>query len=583
MGQKSNSKKNSKKKIQLQPKKETKKEHLKLKEHLVHKKVNKQAIFGGVLVLIMVTLLITIGYLLFNKAFKPQSVAKILPEKNVIALIDINSNFEHSQIIKSMDLLKNYPEYSKESLLKFVETQFGVSYEKDLKSWIGRSIGIVFWASDEEGGMSKLYFAEVASQVNAKLMLGKEKNINYDGYTIYKMNDRTYAVFMDEYVFIAHEEGSIKELINSGKAGGELLYSADKYRRIDDNMPINKAAFLYVNFEKINNGFIKNFPILSEQGLSIESLSPFLEVFKAEGFSLIALDDNFVIQSFLSLDPERLEGSQYITFKEKYNAKLADYVATDTMAFWGGVNLEYQLKRLVEVFSGGNEDAVAFINALIQNYVKKYFGSDMDFSRDVLPLLGKEFALAVEQIDGKNVYKVLLELENPEEDESMLKNIAEKFVKNGGAFDPKIVEHTLSDGTVSREIIAVAEVVEQSDSAYKDVTIHEIKIGQKEWGIYYVIIGDVAVIATHIDGVKNSIDIEKGGKSSLKSTAIFDYQIAPIIDNSDEITYFNFKKLLPLLLKENSLNKYLKPIESFSSGKNYFNDGVVTINYLHID
>lgn len=587
MGKKSNAKKKGSKIIEQQQKKEVKKtakkETTTIKER-IKRRVNKQAIFGGVLVLIMVSLLVMVGFLLFNKAFKPASVAKMLPGKNVIAVLEINSNFEHNQVIKTMDLLKNYPEYSKDNLLKYIETKFQLNYDNDLNPWLGRSIGVALLNSaKEEGAMNKLYFAEIGNKENAKQYFNKGNKLSYLGHDVYSLQLPVYVVFLDDYVFISSEEKAIYELIDSQRDGDESLYSSGEYRRIDDNLPINKVAFLYLDFQKINNGFIQNFPILSEQGLSIESFAPFFSIFKSEGFAFIAQDDNFIIQSFLSLDPEKLEGSQYISFKEKYNAELMDYVATDSLAFWGGINLEYQLKRIVEVFSGGNEEAMAFINALIQNYVQKYFGAGINFKEDLLPLLEKEYALVVEEVDGKNIYKVLLELKDPETDQPNIQSIAEEFVKSGGIFDPKIVERTLTDGTVAKEIIAVPEAIEKIDSTYKDIVIHGLKIGQREWGIYYAIVDGIAVIATRIDGVKSTIDIAKKEANSLKSTAIFDYQIAPILESSDEITYFNFKKMLPLLIDENSLNGYLKPIESFSSGKNYFNDGIVTINYLHID
>jgi hypothetical protein len=583
MGRKSKSKKINANTL-LQPiKKESKKSAVKAKEQ-PKRRVSKQAIFGGVLVIIMAALLVMVGFLLFNKAFRPASIAKIIPGENVVAVLEINSNFQHSQIVKGTELLKNHKEYSKENLLKYIETQFQVVYETDLKPWLGRSMGVVFFSSKkEEEATNKLYFAEIASQENAKKFLSAGNKLNYEGYEVYTLKSALYAVIIKDYVFVASEEKDIYELIDAQKDRGQSLYASEKYRKIDDNLPVNKMAFFYLDFEKINNGFIKNFPVLSEKGLSIESFSPFFKIFKAEGFALIAMDNSFVIQSFLSLDAEKLENSQYITFKEKYHAKLMDYVSADTLAFWGGINLEYQLKRMVEVFSGGNEDAMSFINALIQNYVQKYFGTDINFRQDILPLLTKEYALAVEEVDGKNIYKVLLELENPETDASNLQKISEKFIQSGGIFNPSIIEHTLPDGTVSKEIIAVPEEVQKIDSTYKNTVIHGLKIGEREWGVYYAIVNNVAVIATHIDGVKSSIDITGGEKNSLESTAVFDYQIAPILENSDEVTYFNLKKLYPLLIDENSLNEYFKPIDSFSSGKNYFNDGIVTINYLHID
>ncbi|MDD3862055.1 MAG: DUF3352 domain-containing protein, partial [Candidatus Gracilibacteria bacterium] len=555
----------------------------KVKE-VAKKVMNKQAIFGGVLVLIMLSLLVMVGFLLFNKAFKPASIAKIIPGKNVIALLEINSNFQHSQIIKGTDLMKNHQEYSKENFVKYIETQFKVNYETELASWLGRSVGVVFLSSEKENGaMNKLYFAEMSEKESAKQLFSKGEVISYEGAEIYFVKENFYATFVGDYVFISAEKSAVKEFIDSQKDKGERLYSFQKYRKINDNLPINKIAFVYLDFEKINNGFIQNFPILSEKGLSIESLSPFFNIFKAEGFALIAMNNNFVIQSFLSLDAEKLESGQYIASREKYHARMMNFVSTDALAFWGGVNLEYQLKRTVEVFSGGNAESMAFINAIIQSYVQKHFGKDMDFRKDLLPLLTKEYALAVEEIDNKNVYKIILELGEKEMGDLKLEEIMEKFIKSGGLFTPTVVDRVLADGTTTREIMAVPEEVNKSETDYKGVKINGLKIGERNWGIYYSTIENIAVIATDIEGVKNAIDISSKEKQNLKSTAIFDYQIAPILENSDEITYFNIKKLAPLFVGENYLNEYLKPIMSFSSGKNYFNDGIVTINYLHID
>lgn len=583
MGRKSKSKKINVTKAAQKDKKSTKKTTSKSKEQ-PKKKINKQAIFGGILVIIMIALLVMVGFLLFNKAFKPSSVAKIIPGKNVIALLEINSNFQHSQIIKGTELMRNHQEYSKETFIQYLEAKFQINYETDLTPWLGRSVGVVFFNSEQEdGAMNQLYFAEVAGKESAKKFFASGKVLNYEGTEFYELKEGFYSVIIDDYVFISDQENSINELISAQNEKGETLYSSEKYRKINDNLPVNKIAFVYLDFEKINNGFIQNFPVLSEKGLSIESFTPFFGIFKAEGFALISANDSFIIQSFLSLDADQLAGSQYIAYKEKYHANLMNYISTDALAFWGGINLEYQLKRMVEVFSGGNADAMAFINALIQNYVQKYFGSDIDFNQDLLPLLTKEYALAVEEIEGKNIYKIILELGSPEADSPKLEDIMSEFIKSGGIFNPKVIERVLPDGTTTKEIIAVPEGIKKSETPYKDVVIHGLEIGEREWGIYYATINNIAIIATDINGVKSSIDIATKEKTNLKSTAIFDYQISPILETSDEITYFNVEKLLPLLGNENYLDEYLKPITAFSSGKNYFNDGIVTINYLHID
>ena len=84
----------SKKTKKKEPKKTTKKKQRKLK-------ISKKQIFAGTLTLIMLTILVAVGYLLFQKAFKPRPIAKLLPADNTIAIVEINSNFDHHQLTKT--------------------------------------------------------------------------------------------------------------------------------------------------------------------------------------------------------------------------------------------------------------------------------------------------------------------------------------------------------------------------------------------------------------------------------------------------------------------------------------------------
>ncbi|MBI4232331.1 hypothetical protein HY605_03805, partial [Candidatus Peregrinibacteria bacterium] len=85
-------------------------------------KLNRQKLMGAALSAIMLVILVAVGYLLFQKAFKAAPIARILPAETTIATVEINTNFEHNQLIKTFAQLKNYPEYSKESLIKKAET-----------------------------------------------------------------------------------------------------------------------------------------------------------------------------------------------------------------------------------------------------------------------------------------------------------------------------------------------------------------------------------------------------------------------------------------------------------------------------
>lgn len=548
------------------------------------RKVNKRKLFGGILATIMLAILISVGYLLFQKAFKAQPIAKLLPTDSTVALIEINANFEHNQLLKTFNLLKNHPEFSKEKLIEQVEKYFSVNYTNDLKPWIGRQIGMAVLNSKSDGKIAKIYFAEVLDQQNALNFFGRyhpTENV-YANKKTFKVDGPFYLTYIDDYLVFSETEQDIYDLIDFQSNKNEKLYNSPKYRKIDNNLPLNRTAFLYLDSGKINSGFLKQFPFINSQGLSAEVLYPILKLFDAEGVCLIAMEDAFSLQSFISLGGDTSKNSEYLSLNGKYKGNLAQYLPPDTLAFWGGENIEHQIKRFTEIIGGGKATNTALVDKVLQNYAKQYFGDNLSFKDEILPLFSNEFSISIEPIANKNVYKLMLKLDNPETQISKLHEIANQFATVAGVFDPKVVEHKLPDGTISKEIVATPEEILKNESTYQDFTIYELQMGKQGWGIYYTVLDDVVIIATDLVSVKNSIDIAKNKLAGLKSTSYFASSLEPVLKSSDEITYFNLEKILPIIFKEKDLPDYLKIISTFSSGRNYFNDGVVTINYVHI-
>ncbi len=207
--------------------------------------------------------------------------------------------------------------------------------------------------------------------------------------------------------------------------------------------------------------------------------------------------------------------------------------------------------------------------------------SDINFQNDVLPLFKNEFALAIEKHNKENVYKFLIELKDLKNDKDRLELLAENFARTGAALKPQIVDYILPDGTPSKEIVAVPEPIIPTETTYENYVIHSLTIGTQKRGVFYSIVDDFAVIANDIAGVKSSIDFKNGKGGSLKDSDQFTAAIAPILMNSDEVSYMNLEQLFPVLFK-NKVPDFLIPISEVSSGKNYFNDGITTLSYLQI-
>jgi hypothetical protein len=560
--------------------KKEKKQKKDKKEKIGKIKLSKQKIFGGIFALIMLCILVAVGYLLFQRALRPEPLAKMLPEEKTIILAELNSNFSHHQLTKTFELLGQNESYKKERLIQFIENKFLINYELDIEPWIGRQVGIAFMKSEDES-IEKVYFAEIFSEKNAIEYISEKASIEeYEENKIYIKNDGKNSTIIKDYIVFAENSEVLKYLIDFNNSDNANLYESRAYRRIDDNMPINKLVFLYVNFELISNEVISEIPIMKNLGVNLEDLSPLIKLFESEGMSIVAMDDKFAVQGFLSMSKNDIEDSKYIGFKEKYSAELTNYISEDAIAFWGGENFEYQTKRLLEALSRGEGDMISLFEKTLNNYTHKYFGPEISFSSDILPLFAHEFGVSIEEVNGKTTYKIILELYNPTEDSVKLHEIANNFAEIGMVFEPQVVETTLEDGTVAKEIVAVSEEIIKTESEYKNYTIYEMQIGLNDWSISYAVVDEMAVISTATDGIKSLIDIKENPKNSLKNSQTFSKLISPVLKNSDEISYFNMEKVMPLMFESQELPIFIELISKISSGKSYFEDGITSINYL---
>ncbi|MBI5754422.1 DUF3352 domain-containing protein [Candidatus Peregrinibacteria bacterium] len=558
----------------------------KKEEKKIHFRINKKKIFGGILVLIMLAILVAVGYLIFERAFRAQPIAKFLPSESTVALLEINTNFDHTQLNKTFELLKNHPDYSKEKLIGYIEKLFNLNYEIDLKPWLGREAGVAYLNSAKDtNAVYTLFFAEVLSQNNVEKFLQKYSPVEnvYIGNKTYAIKfpaGMTYVTFVGDYLFAGTNEQAIFQVIDAQNSTTEKLYATEKYRKVDNNLPLNRTAFVFFNFDQLSDGFLHELPFMDK--ISMITIKPFIKSFDAEGLALVALNKDFAIQTFLTLHSTNSNNSSYLSFEKKYNADLADYLSKDTLAFWGGRNLEAELQKTVSAFTGGQDSNRLIVDQILQAYTQRYFGQSTIFKDDILPLFKNEFAFAVEKLNNKNVYKFIFELDSAQTDAVKLHQLANNFASYGGIFEPKVVEHTLPDGTVGKEIVAAPEEITKNESNYAGTTIYELKMGKENWSLYYTVIGNLAIITNDPDSLKLSMDLTKSNGASLSSTGQFSEDIKPIIKGSDEVSYFDFDNILPLIFNKQDLPPILDIVSSFSSGKNYFDDGVVSINYLHI-
>ncbi len=568
------------------------------------RKIPKQKIFGGLLAAILLTLLVYIGLQLFITAFRATPLAKLLPDKETVAFVEMNTNLDHTQLVKAKQLLGS-TSYSTDSLLQKIEERLSINIENDVKPWLGRQIGLAelkYNRPAETERLASVYFLETSSKEQAEKFLetmaanslSEIEKTEKEGFPIYLFvlrtpgDDRSLdtdicATFIEDYLVLTPgDDEGLRILIDAQNQNMERVADNEKYQQAVGEAPVNKVAFVYFNFIHEPDLLLQKYGILTGSGLLNSAIQPFAQLFDSEGLSLIAEDNYFVVESFMNLGENFLSGNKYVTHKGDYKADLTEYIPDDVDIFWGGVDAERQVKRIIALLSEGDDSTNQIFEGALESYTEKYFGDKVSLEDDIYPLIQNEFALGVSHppelsSDSSPNYLLVLDLSDPAEDALRIQKIANNFISSGAVFEPHVEEHELPDGTIAKEIVATPEELIKSETKYDDATIYQMETSSGGWGVYYAILDSKAVISTNKDLLTKSLDLasNKANKAvnSIKASPIFGIHIAPAISDFDEVAYFNILKYWP----DSPL------IKSLSTGKEYFSDGVKAHYYIYVE
>jgi len=319
---------------------------------------------------------------------------------------------------------------------------------------------------------------------------------------------------------------------------------------------------VFINFDQHPEALLQKYGVFSGSSLLNSAIDPFSKIFSSEGLVVIAADKYFEIETFMSLEEDFLKGNRYVTYQADYDAELMKYIPEEIDVFWGGEDVERQVKRIATLLSEGNEETTQLFEGVFESYTEKYFGNNVSLIEDIYPILQNEFALA-QNADGK--YLISLELEDPTEDALRIQKIANNFISAGAVFEPHIEEHELPDGTIAQEIVATPEELIKSETKYDDLTIYQMETESKEWGVYYSILDSILLASTNKEFLEKSLDLYLN-----KSDTNLEISKIP---NSDEVFHFNILSFWP----ESKL------VKSLSTGKEYFGNGVKAYYYIYVE
>jgi hypothetical protein len=574
---------------------EAAKENTEIKEH---KKLGfKQKLIALIIGLAGVFLLVFIIIFTVSRVFRPEDLANFLPKDSVIGLVQVHVGADSDQVGHFYSAMNNYEIYNQENVIKLVNEMLDADFKTGIKPWLGRQIGFVFLEKKgSPGEVDTLIFAEVSDKTKALEFMKSRGlknqedyvlNDDYQGISIYRyaLSQTFNFSFINNYLVIASKPDSLKQVIDVLKGKSPKLKDNPLYQKVAQNIPITNIVFSYVDLIKTTDLMKSNSGFMSEKGRDLLAFEPFLKLYKGFGATLLMENGNIAVQTYSSLNDSYLNGKEFLTYDNKYRGNLLKYMPQDLVFYAGGINLNKQIQRYSELFSAGGEVSYLIFEGLINAQKNTYFGNEVSLEEDIYPLLQGEYGFGVAKTNSEQALVIALELDDPIRDKDKIAILADSFANKNAILSPVIVEKTLEDGTVTKEIQTTPEEISKSTEDYRGYEINALNISNQSWGVYYLILDKTLIISSKKETMHAIIDLNADTKGSYATTQEYTGSMLPVINVSDEIIYFNFDYFNEIFkdLISADFKPYLLPIKSISSGNNYFKDGISSVNYLKID
>ena len=190
---------------------------------------------------------------------KKEQPAALAPERSVI-FVDVTLDPDGDQQKAVDQIVGKFPGSGPagdrvERLLSraFRESDSKLSYEKDVKPWLGDEAG--FFAARLSGGELRDAAALVATKDEDASMDAVKKaaredgdEAKYEGKTYRRFKDDTAAGAFDGFLVVGNEAG-VKAAIDSGK--GDALDDSKAYKDALDNAPDDRLATVFVNAPRL--------------------------------------------------------------------------------------------------------------------------------------------------------------------------------------------------------------------------------------------------------------------------------------------------------------------------------------------
>ncbi|MFH0820344.1 MAG: DUF3352 domain-containing protein [Candidatus Peregrinibacteria bacterium] len=316
-------------------------------------------------------------------------------------------------------------------------------------------------------------------------------------------------------------------------------------------------------------------------------INPLRQFSSQLGFTVRQTQEGFHFNSFLALNREVISLDPLPPRDPVRMTGLSEKIPAESLiSYLGGADLASSWQNTLASMEKLNPAYGILLEGMLRAQVNRIFGNNVSLADDLYPLFTGEYALTFSSLDdGKLGIGLTLTHGDMEGARKKLKKLSEGFSLLAAQFTPQLLEVTLPDDTVSRELVADPDSLSLSHETYQGIDMDCVEVQASIYGFCYAVTDELMILANHASLLKASIDALSSPDLSLAQSQAFRQGLSALSQVNEEVSFVNLQSLAPLLQKTpwgQLLLPYLSPLDSTTWVKHTFEDGMSTEGFVLI-
>ncbi|HET9847644.1 MAG TPA: DUF3352 domain-containing protein [Candidatus Dormibacteraeota bacterium] len=334
---------------------------------------------GAALVVVVALAVLLFFFVLRHQA----AIGKLVPDSAAVVLV-ANLDPSLGQKANLLSLSQKFPKLkTSQDLSRQIDDTLnqgfkgsGLSFDKDIKPWLGSKLGVTVTVSDKPAVM---FMVDSRDDAKARAALSKLRNSDqakamhwsdstYQGQTVSvgtsgDGSEPAVYAYVDHTVLVANNESLVHDAIDADRGARGRLVESSQYKATAAQLPADNLLLLYADGGPIVRQ-LKNSLRSDTTAVPASSLNQ-LDAFRSVGFAISAQSDGLAADLQIRLDASKLDAATRTALSQRMSlSPVTDRVPAKAYAFFATNAIKQSAQALADQAASSGTDAKQALDQL---------------------------------------------------------------------------------------------------------------------------------------------------------------------------------------------------------------------------